>query len=233
MLQAERSASSAFIAELKRLSFFDSLDILLNKHIMVLPGSNGEKMAQRLYRTTNRALVFYDKQMLARLNPAMQDFIHHQEMVFIATSDAAGECDSSFRAGLPGFVRVLDDKTLIYPEYRGNGVMASIGNLLENNHVGMMFIDFFDSTVGLHVNGSAQVIENDQLLLVPNLPNSIFVDLASKGGRKPERWIRVTVCEAYVHCSKHVPLLAKLDKKIHWGTDNSKYKGGDYFGASL
>ena len=189
-------------------------------------------MAQSLYSTTKRALAFYDKQMLDSLNQAMKDFILRQEMVFIATSDASGECDSSFRAGLPGFIRVLDEKTLIYPEYRGNGVMASIGNIMENNHIGMMFIDFFESTVGLHVNGTAQILENDQLLVLTNLPDSVLSDLKAKGVRKPERWIKVSVLEAYIHCSKHVPLLAKLDKKIHWGTDNSIHKGGDYFGVS-
>jgi predicted pyridoxine 5'-phosphate oxidase superfamily flavin-nucleotide-binding protein len=199
---------------------------------MFSPRSNGEKMAQSLYSTTKRALAFYDKQMLDSLNQAMKDFILRQEMVFIATSDASGECDSSFRAGLPGFIRVLDDKTLIYPEYRGNGVMASIGNIMENNHIGMMFIDFFESTVGLHVNGTAQILENDQLLVLTNLPDSVLSDLKAKGVRKPERWIKVSVLEAYIHCSKHVPLLAKLDKKIHWGTDNSIHKGGDYFGVS-
>jgi predicted pyridoxine 5'-phosphate oxidase superfamily flavin-nucleotide-binding protein len=199
---------------------------------MFSPRSNGEKMAQSLYSTTKRALAFYDKQMLDSLNQAMKDFILRQEMVFIATSDASGECDSSFRAGLPGFIRVLDEKTLIYPEYRGNGVMASIGNIMDNNHIGMMFIDFFESTVGLHVNGTAQILENDQLLVLTNLPDSVLSDLKAKGVRKPERWIKVSVLEAYIHCSKHVPLLAKLDKKIHWGTDNSIHKGGDYFGVN-
>ena len=199
---------------------------------MFSPRSNGEKMAQSLYSTTKRALAFYDKQMLDSLNQAMKDFILRQEMVFIATSDGAGECDSSFRAGLPGFIRVLDEKTLIYPEYRGNGVMASIGNIMENNHIGMMFIDFFESTVGLHVNGTAQILENDQLLVLTNLPDSVLSDFKAKGVRKPERWIKVSVLEAYIHCSKHVPLLVKLDKKIHWGTDNSIHKGGDYFGVN-
>lgn len=188
-------------------------------------------MAQGIYSTTKRALAFYDKQMLNYLNKAMRDYILRQEMVFVATSDASGECDCSFRAGLPGFIQVLDDKTLIYPEYRGNGVLASLGNILENNHIGMMFIDFFESTVGLHVNGTAQIIENDQLVALPNIPDSVWSDLAAKGGRKPERWVKVSVLEAYIHCSKHVPLLAKLDKRIHWGTDSNLHKGGDYFGV--
>jgi uncharacterized protein len=59
----------------------------------------------------------------------MREFIGRLEMAFIATSDGAGECDRSFRVGPPGFFRVLDDRTLAYPEYRGNGVMASSGNM--------------------------------------------------------------------------------------------------------
>ena len=47
----------------------------------------------------------------------------------------------------------------------------------------------------------------------------------------PERWILITVEEAYIHCSKHIPLLKKLDKKIHWGTDKEVHKGGDFFKA--
>src|SRR5262249_9387088 len=116
---------------------------------MKLPGSKGEHQAQEECGTTRRALSFYNKQMLPYLNPLMRAFIARQEMVFIATADAYGACDCSFRAGLPGFVHVLDDKTLAYPEYRGNGVMASVGNIMENPHIGMIFIDFFQSTVGL------------------------------------------------------------------------------------
>jgi len=94
---------------------------------MKLPGSKGEHQAQEAFGTTRRALTFYNKQMLVYLNPLMREFIARQEMVFIATADAQGACDCSFRAGLPGFVHVLDDTTLAYPEYRGNGVMASVG----------------------------------------------------------------------------------------------------------
>ena len=52
------------------------------------------------------------------------------KMAFIATSDAHGECDNTFRAGPPGFLRVLDEKTVMWPEYKGNGVMASMGNII-------------------------------------------------------------------------------------------------------
>ena len=83
------------------------------------------------------------------------------EMVFIATADASGDCDASLRAGSPGFLRVLDDRTLAYPEYRGNGVMASLGNLSENPHIGLLMIDFVEDLIGLHVNGRADVLDTE------------------------------------------------------------------------
>ena len=95
---------------------------------MKLPGSNGEHQAQEKFGSTDRALAFYQKQMLNFLNPWMCKSIASQEMVFIASADAHGECDASFRAGPPGFVHILNEKTLAYPEYRGNGVFASVGN---------------------------------------------------------------------------------------------------------
>jgi len=190
-------------------------------------GSEGERILQKKVGSENKASAFYDKQMLDYLNPYMRKFILKQEMVFIATADSKGECDCSFRAGKQGFVRVLNEKTLLCPEYRGNGVMASMGNILENSHIGMTFIDFFENTIGLHVNGKAKIVENDELLAdktLDGVANSI-----QEEGTAPERWILITVEEAYIHCSKHIPHLKKLDKKIHWGTDKEAHKGGDFF----
>ena len=192
-------------------------------------GSEGERILQKKVGSENKASAFYDKQMLDYLNPYMRKFILKQEMVFIATADPKGECDCSFRAGKQGFVRVLNEKTLLCPEYRGNGVMASMGNILENSHIGMTFIDFFENTIGLHVNGKAKIVENDELLAdktLDGVANSI-----QEEGTAPERWILITVEEAYIHCSKHIPHLKKLDKKIHWGTDKETHKGGDFFKA--
>ena len=192
-------------------------------------GSEGERILQKKVGSENKASAFYDKQLLDYLNPYMREFILKQEMVFIATSDSEGECDCSFRAGKQGFVRVLNKKTLLYPEYRGNGVMASMGNILENPHIGMTFIDFFENTIGLHVNGKAKIVENDELL-ADEARTSVAND-TQKEGVIPERWIFITVEEAYIHCSKHIPRLKKLDKKIHWGTDKETHKGGDFFKA--
>lgn len=192
-------------------------------------GSNGERKLQEQYGTQKRADRFYERQMIDYLNSHMQAFIREQELLFIATSDSKGECDSSFRAGLPGFVRILNKKTLAYPEYRGNGVLASLGNISENPQIGLMFLDFFKTTIGLHINGKARIVENRELLESNETPQEILDDIAIENGKKPERWVIIQVEEAYIHCSKHIPLLSRQDKKIAWGTDDVKLKGGNFF----
>jgi truncated hemoglobin YjbI/predicted pyridoxine 5'-phosphate oxidase superfamily flavin-nucleotide-binding protein len=198
--------------------------------LTLLPGSEGEHFLQEKYGTTQRALKFYDKQVLNYLSPVMKEFITRQEVLFIATADKHGECDCSFRFGKPGFVRALNDNYLVYPEYRGNGVMASQGNITENPHIGMIFVDFFASTVGLHVNGKAKVVENDDLLKFrKELPQDVVAEIKAEGKFRPERWIMVEIEEAYIHCSKHIPLLKKAEKEIAWGTDDDALKRSDFF----
>ncbi|MGQ0631170.1 MAG: pyridoxamine 5'-phosphate oxidase family protein [Sporichthyaceae bacterium] len=197
-----------------------------------LPGSDGEHRLQEQWDATERAATFYQRQVLDHLNEAMQEFIARQELLFISTADSRGDCDSSFRAGEPGFVQVLDSRTLVYPELRGNGVYASLGNISENPHVGLLFIDFFTDMIGLHVNGGARIVEHEALLADERVTVALLESLTRLGGRRPERWVEVSVHEAYIHCSKHIPRLAKLDKQMDWGTDDAKRKGGDYFGVT-
>ena len=153
-------------------------------------------------------------------------------MFFLSTADSHGECDVSFRAGEAGFVHALSEKILVYPEYRGNGVLASLGNITENPHAGMLFINFFRDKIGLHVNGAARILSNEELLACPDFSATLRAGIAETGGRRPERWVLVTVEEAYIHCSKHIPRLEKAGDEVrHWGTDDVRAKGGDYFQA--
>ena len=214
----------------KRSANEDSKKGLSGNVVTLLPGSDGEHALQKKYGTSKRALQFYDRQVMDYLSTVMQEFIANQEVLFIATSDKNGDCDCSARFGVPGFVKVLNDKYLVYPEYRGNGVMASQGNIVENPHIGMIFVDFFESTVGLHVNGKAKVVEHNNLLdYHEELPQKIIDEINSEGKRRPERWVMVEIEEAYIHCSKHIPLLKKEDKQIDWGTDNAIAKRSDFF----
>lgn len=196
----------------------------------ILPGSEGEHELQEKFAAKPRAMNFYNKQVLSFLAPEMQKFIEKQEFLFVSTSDANGECDCTSKLGEAGFIRVLNEKHLMYPEYRGNGVYASLGNISENPHIAMLIIDFYHDTIGLHVNGKARIIENEALLqFKDNIPASVIAEITKEGNKKPERWVIVEVEEAYVQCSKHIPLLKKLDKRVDWGTDSEVEKKVDYF----
>lgn len=191
-----------------------------------MPGSDGERELQEQYGTRQRAEQFYRTQVLDHLNTHMIEFVERIDMAFIATADHRGECDASFRAGSPGFVHVVDEKTVAYPEYRGNGVLACLGNIHTNPHIGILLIDFTRDRIGLHINGRADIIDDITLRgVVPELP-------ANRRGRDAELWVVVHVEEAYIHCRKHIPhLVPATQDRREWGTDNPRAKGGDYFHA--
>jgi uncharacterized protein len=90
-------------------------------------------------------------------------FIESRAMFFLATADAEGRPDCSYKGGRPGFVRVVGPHTLAFPSYDGNGMFKSLGNVLVNPHVGLLFIDF-ESPRRLRVNGRASVNADDPLL---------------------------------------------------------------------
>ena len=85
-------------------------------------------------------------------------------LFFLATADADGRPDCSYKGGSPGFVRVVEPDTLAFPDYDGNGMFKSLGNVLVNPAVGILFIDF-ESPGRLRVNGRASVSDDDPLLM--------------------------------------------------------------------
>lgn len=189
------------------------------------PGSAGEHLLQCAYGSQERADRFYSDQVTDSLNDAMIEFVQRMEMAFVATADADGEADCSLRAGPAGFIQVLDRERIAYPEYRGNGVLASLGNISENPHVGVLMVDFVTDLIGLHVNGRAKILEDVDLRADhPDLPAE------ADRGRTPERWVVVDIEEAYIHCRKHIPRMRPVERTRAWGTDDMKRKGGDYFG---
>jgi predicted pyridoxine 5'-phosphate oxidase superfamily flavin-nucleotide-binding protein len=200
---------------------------VLDNPAIHLPGSEAERAVQQKYGSTPRANAFYKHQVLDHINHHMAAFIARQEMMFVGTADGNGHADASFRAGDAGFVRVLNQHTMAYPEYRGNGVMASVGNISDNPHVGLLFVDFRDR-IGLHVNGPVKIMECEEFFLDFCTPDMVRINTAGDT-KRPERWVVVYVVEAYIHCSKHIPRLQKVSQEIQWGTDDPVLKGGDYF----
>lgn len=115
-------------------------------------------------------------------------FIERCPMFFVATADAHGHPDCSYKGGLPGFVRVLDDSTLAFPDYDGNGMYRSWGNVLVNPHVGLLFLDF-ESPKRIRISGTAQIGENDSLR--NEYPGSVFI-------------IRVTATRIFPNCPRYI-----------------------------
>jgi hypothetical protein len=90
-------------------------------------------------------------------------FIEQQRMFFLATTDAEGFPDCSYKGGDPGFVRVHDERTLIFPSYDGNGMFKSLGNIRANPGVGLLFLNF-EQPKRLRVNGTATVSSDNPLM---------------------------------------------------------------------
>jgi len=119
-------------------------------------------LADRLERVTVRA-AFTDED---------RAFISTRPMMFVATADAQGQPECSYKGGLPGFIRVLDDHTLVFPDYDGNGMYRSWGNVRVNPAVALLFLDF-ESPRRLRVNGSADILIDDPLLA--DFPGAVFL----------------------------------------------------------
>lgn len=90
-------------------------------------------------------------------------FVESRPMFFFASADARGQPDCSYKGGDPGFVRITADDELAFPSYDGNGMFRSLGNVLVNAAVGLLFIDF-ESPRRLRVNGVARIADDDDLL---------------------------------------------------------------------
>jgi predicted pyridoxine 5'-phosphate oxidase superfamily flavin-nucleotide-binding protein len=125
-------------------------------------------------------------------------FIEARDMFFLATADAEGRPQSSYKGGEPGFVRVLDEKTIAFPNYDGNGMYLSMGNLLVNPEVGMLFIDFTGNPPSrVRVNGTASIDDADPLL--SEFEGALFV-------------IRVRVREVFPNCPRYIHRMQLVER---------------------
>jgi uncharacterized protein len=125
-------------------------------------------------------------------------FIERMDMFFLATADADGRPQCSYKGGDPGFVRVLDEQTIAFPNYDGNGMYLSMGNLLDNPHVGMLFIDFLSERPSrLRLNGIASIDERDEL--IDQYPRAQFI-------------VRVRATEVFPNCPRYIHRMALVER---------------------
>lgn len=126
-------------------------------------------------------------------------FIARAPMCFVATADAEGHPDCSYKGGLPGFVHVLDARTLAIPDYDGNGMYRSWGNLLVNPRVGLLFIDF-EQQKRMRVNGTASISADDPL--IGDFPGAVFL-------------IRVAAERIFPACPRYIHKLALVEHSVY------------------
>jgi uncharacterized protein len=126
-------------------------------------------------------------------------FIANAAMCFVATADAQGRPDCSYKGGMPGFVRIVDDRTLCIPDYDGNGMHRSWGNVLVNPHVGLLFIDFEEQD-RIRVNGRAELLTQGPLLA--DFPGAAFL-------------VRVTATRIFPNCPRYIHKMKLVEYSVY------------------
>lgn len=127
-------------------------------------------------------------------------FIESMPYCFLATADAEGRPDCSFKGGMPGFVRVTGPSELAFPDYDGNGMFKSLGNILVNPGVGLLFIAMHGRPRRLRVNGEASVSRDD-----PLLAGTVGAQLI----------VRVAVRTIFPNCPRYVPSMELVEPSVY------------------
>ena len=150
--------------------------------------SAASRKLQDRFDTRRLADRIEDRIVHDRIDEADRAFIEARDMFFIATTDEDGQPQSSYKGGEPGFVRVLDDTTIAFPLYDGNGMYLTAGNLAATKKVGLLFIDF-EGRKRMRLNGEASVDDNDPLL--PEYPEAQLI-------------VRVSATEVFPNCPRYI-----------------------------
>jgi uncharacterized protein len=148
----------------------------------------GQRELQRQFDTERLADRLEQVTYHARITAEDREFIERRDMFFLATADAEGRPNCSYKGGDPGFVRVLDESTLVFPNYDGNGMYLSFGNARMNPHVGLLFIDF-EAGKRIRVNGTASI--EPVTAVEPPYPQAQFV-------------VKVQVREVFPNCPRYI-----------------------------
>ena len=135
-----------------------------------------------------------------RFNDADQAFVEESPFFFLATADAEGRPDCSFKGGLPGFVRIAAPDLLVFPDYDGNGMFRSLGNIRVNPHVGLLFMRIGDKPGRLRVNGRAELVFDDPLL--DALPGAQML-------------VKVTPTDIFPNCPRYIPQLQLIEPSVY------------------
>jgi uncharacterized protein len=157
---------------------------------------DGSRRLQDRFDTRRLADRLEERKVTDRIDARDRAFIESMDMLFLATADEQGRPSCSYKGGDPGFVRVLDERTIAFPCYDGNGMFLSAGNVLVNPAVGLLFISFEHRT-RLRLNGTASIDPDDELRAA--YPGAQFV-------------IRVRASEVFPNCPRYIHRYALVER---------------------
>jgi predicted pyridoxine 5'-phosphate oxidase superfamily flavin-nucleotide-binding protein len=149
---------------------------------------DGSRELQDRFDTRRLADRIEERIVHDQIDDGDRAFIEARDMFFIATTDEDGQPQSSYKGGEPGFVRVLDEKTIAFPLYDGNGLYLTAGNLMTTKKVGLLFIDF-EGRKRMRLNGVASVADDDPLLA--EFPEAQMI-------------VRVAATEVFPNCPRYI-----------------------------
>jgi predicted pyridoxine 5'-phosphate oxidase superfamily flavin-nucleotide-binding protein len=135
-----------------------------------------------------------------RFTDADRDFVETLAFFFLATADAQARPDCSFKGGMPGFVRIMAPDLLVFPDYDGNGMFKSLGNIRANPQIGLLFIAMGEQPRRLRVNGRAEVSEGDPLS--GEFPGAQLI-------------VRVTPEFIFPNCARYIPSTEVVRESMH------------------
>ncbi|WGS83967.1 pyridoxamine 5'-phosphate oxidase family protein [Methylomonas sp. UP202] len=156
----------------------------------------GSRQLQDRFETRPLADRLLDAIVCTKISQEDKDFIESQNMFFLATVDKEGRPDCSYKGGSKGLVKILDDQTLAFPLYDGSGMFLSAGNVLETQHISMLFVDF-QRQARLRVKGSAFIQDNDPLL--NEWPEAELI-------------VRVTLREMFPNCPRYIHKMVLVEE---------------------
>jgi len=167
----------------------------------------GARRFQDQFDTRRLADRLEEVQVHTAFAPEDRALIERSQMFFLATADAQGQPDCSHKGGLPGFVRVLDEQTLAFPDYNGNGMYRSLGNVLLNPRVSLLFVDM-EHPHRLRILGEATINDNDPLLPEFQGAQLIVRVRATRIFQNCPRYVhamRLVKHSVYAPCANHAP----------------------------
>ena len=159
----------------------------------------GARRLQDTFETRRLADHIEERYVTAELDESAAAIVRSADCFFLATANAAGHPDCSYKGGFPGFLEITGPGELAFPSYDGNGMYRSLGNILENPYVGILIVDY-QRPIRLRINGEADVSRE-----------AAWLDRFQEA----EAVVRVRVTQVFENCPRYLHTMVQHGRSAH------------------